>query len=59
MADHPANRRIDRIRDPAFLEALADQCAKHGSGPSHLSDDFELVADTFRRFAENKIRLRG
>ena len=22
MDDHPANRRIDRIRDPAFLEAL-------------------------------------
>ena len=22
MEDHPANRRIDRIRDPAFLEAL-------------------------------------
>ena len=25
-------------------------------GPTHLSDDFELVADTFRRFAEDKIR---
>lgn len=22
--DHPANRRIDRIRDPAFLDGLAD-----------------------------------
>ena len=35
---------------------LADQCAKHGTGPTHLSDDFELVAETFRRFAEDKIR---
>ena len=43
-------------RSPAFLEPLGDQCAKHGTGPTHLSDDFELVAETFRRFAEDKIR---
>ncbi len=43
-------------RAPAFLEALSDQCIKHGTGPTHLSDDFELVAETFRRFAEDKIR---
>jgi (2S)-methylsuccinyl-CoA dehydrogenase len=43
-------------RSPAFLETLADQCVKHGTGPTHLSDDFELVAETFRRFAEDKIR---
>jgi (2S)-methylsuccinyl-CoA dehydrogenase len=43
-------------RDPAFLESLADQCVKHGSGPTHLSEDFELVAETFRRFADDKIR---
>ncbi len=43
-------------RAPAFLEKLADQCVKHGSGPTHLSDDFELVAETFRRFADDKIR---
>ena len=52
----PAHDFVSAHRDPAFLEALADQCAKHGSGPSHLSDDFELVADTFHRFAEDKIR---
>jgi (2S)-methylsuccinyl-CoA dehydrogenase len=52
----PAHDFVMAHRDPAFLAALADQCAKHGSGPSHLSDDFELVADTFRRFAEDKIR---
>jgi len=52
----PAHDFVTAHRDPAFLEALADQCAKHGSGPSHLSDDFELVAETFRRFAEDKIR---
>ena len=43
-------------RAPAFLAQLADQCAKHGTGPTHLYDDFELVAETFRRFAEDKIR---
>ena len=52
----PASAFVTAHRDPAFLEQLADQCAKHGSGPTHLSDDFELVAETFRRFAEDKIR---
>jgi (2S)-methylsuccinyl-CoA dehydrogenase len=47
---------VEQHRDPAFLAALADHCVKHGSGPTHLSDDFELVAETFRRFAEDKIR---
>src|SRR5262245_21655974 len=47
---------VEAHRHPAFLETLADQCAKHGTGPTHLSDDFELVAETFRRFAEDKIR---
>jgi (2S)-methylsuccinyl-CoA dehydrogenase len=47
---------VSAHREPAFLEALADQCAKHGTGPTHLSADFELVAETFRRFAEDKIR---
>jgi len=39
------------FRDPAFLAALADE-----EGPRHLDADFELVQDTFRRFAEDKIR---
>lgn len=38
-------------RDPAFLASLAGQ-----DGPRHLDADFELVQDTFRRFAEEKIR---
>jgi (2S)-methylsuccinyl-CoA dehydrogenase len=37
-------------RDPVFVASLA------GAGPSHLDDDFELVRDTFRRFADDKIR---
>src|SRR4249919_375309 len=47
---------VSEHRAPEFLERLADQCTKHGSGPTHLSDDFELVGETFRRFAEDKIR---
>jgi len=52
----PAHDFVAAHRAPAFLAQLADQCAKHGSGPTHLSDDFELVAETFRRFAQDKIR---
>ena len=51
-----ASVRRPRTAIPRSLPQLADQCVKHGSGPTHLSDDFELVADTFRRFAEDKIR---
>ena len=36
-------------RDPAFLAAI-DQ-----PGPRHLDDDFELVQDTFRRFADKEL----
>ena len=38
-------------RDPAFLAGLARQ-----QGGRHLDGDFEMVQDTFRRFAEDKIR---
>jgi (2S)-methylsuccinyl-CoA dehydrogenase len=42
---------VATYRDPAFLADLADE-----AGPRHLDDDFEMVQDTFRRFAENEIR---
>jgi (2S)-methylsuccinyl-CoA dehydrogenase len=38
-------------RDPAALAALATV-----EGPRHLGDDFELVRETFHRFAEEKVR---
>ncbi len=38
-------------RDPEFLASLAGEV-----GPRHLDADFEMVQDTFRRFAEDKIR---
>ena len=37
--------------DPTFLAGLAGQ-----EGPRHLDEDFEMVQDTFRRFADEKIR---
>lgn len=41
---------VSQWRDPATLASLAGQ-----AGPRHLDSDFELVQDTFRRFAEEKI----
>ncbi len=41
---------VGRYRSPAFLAELADD-----PGNRHLSQDFELVQDTFRRFAEEKV----
>ena len=40
---------VSRYRDPAFLAGLWDQ-----QGPRHLSQEFEMVQDTFRSFA-NKV----
>ncbi|HEX5616121.1 MAG TPA: acyl-CoA dehydrogenase family protein [Acidimicrobiia bacterium] len=52
----PTAEFVAAHRAPEFLESLGDLVAKHGTGPNHLSDDFEMVAETFRRFAEDKIR---
>jgi (2S)-methylsuccinyl-CoA dehydrogenase len=41
---------VAAYRDPAFLASI------DGPGPRHLDDDFEMVQDAFRRFAEDKIR---
>jgi (2S)-methylsuccinyl-CoA dehydrogenase len=41
---------VATYRDPAWLASLAGQ-----QGPRHLDADFELVAATFRRFAEDRI----
>jgi (2S)-methylsuccinyl-CoA dehydrogenase len=37
--------------DPAFVATLAET-----PGPRHLGDDFEMVADTFHRFALEQVR---
>jgi (2S)-methylsuccinyl-CoA dehydrogenase len=41
---------VAAFRDPEFLAGI------DGPGPRHLDDDFEMVQDTFRRFADNEIR---
>jgi (2S)-methylsuccinyl-CoA dehydrogenase len=47
----PCRDFLAEHRDPAFLGGLAAD-----EGPRHLDEEFELVRDTFRRFAENEIR---
>ncbi len=46
----PTRAFVATYRAPEFLAALADT-----PGPRHLDSDFELVQDTFRRFAREKI----
>jgi (2S)-methylsuccinyl-CoA dehydrogenase len=46
----PANAFVAAHRDPEWLAGLAGE-----PGPRHLDADFELVADTFRRFADEKV----
>ena len=47
----PAATFMAAQRDPAVLAALATT-----EGPRHLGEDFELVRETFHRFAEEKVR---
>lgn len=48
----PAMGAVRAWREPAFLAGLAAS-----PGGRHLDGDFELVAETFRRFAEERIAL--
>jgi (2S)-methylsuccinyl-CoA dehydrogenase len=49
--DGSAARFVAEQRDPSVLAALATVDA-----PRHLGEDFELVRETFHRFAEDKVR---
>ncbi len=46
-----AREFLAAYRSPAFLAELAEV-----EGPRHLDPDFEMVQDTFRRFADEKIK---
>ncbi|HUP84069.1 MAG TPA: acyl-CoA dehydrogenase family protein [Acidimicrobiales bacterium] len=48
---HAAMPFVRTYRAAEFVAALADQ-----PGPRHLDSDFEMVQDTFRRFAEEKVK---
>ncbi|MCU1394568.1 MAG: putative acyl-CoA dehydrogenase [Ilumatobacteraceae bacterium] len=50
-AAHPF---IETYRDPAFLASLAST-----AGPRHLVDEYEMVQDTFRAFADKVIAPRA
>src|SRR5215475_8284046 len=52
----PALDFVSDRRSPEFLESIATRLPKDGTGPTHLSDDFELVRETFHRFAGEKVR---
>ncbi len=57
VADLDATREfVEEQRSPAVIEDLAAEISKQAGGPNHLSEEFELVSETFRRFAEDKIR---
>ncbi len=47
----PAGTFLATFRDPGTLAALCGL-----EGPRHLGEDFELVRETFHRFAEDKVR---
>jgi (2S)-methylsuccinyl-CoA dehydrogenase len=47
---------VEAYRSPEFLTALAGTLAESSTGPRHLPADFQLAAETFHRFAADKIR---
>ncbi|HEY1652705.1 MAG TPA: acyl-CoA dehydrogenase family protein [Acidimicrobiales bacterium] len=47
----PVASFLEAEREPSVLAALAAT-----EGPRHLAEDFELVRETFHRFAEEKVR---
>ena len=57
LEPHPLEGAYDfmaTFRDPVFVASLAEK-----SGPRHLDDDFEMVQDTFRSFANKVIAPRA
>jgi len=50
----PASAFVSTYCDPSFLGTMVGQ-----QGPRHLDDDFQLVAETFHRFAEEQVRPRA
>ena len=47
---------VSTHRAPEFLGMLGEGLDVTGTGPRHLDDELELAADTFHRFADEKIR---
>ncbi len=47
---------LEKFRAPRSIESLGEIVLEHGGGPTHLPEDFRPVAETFRDFADDKIR---
>ncbi|MBM3674473.1 MAG: acyl-CoA dehydrogenase [Actinobacteria bacterium] len=47
---------MSTYRAPELLCTVADGLGRTGTGPAHLDDEFDMVRDTFHRFAQDKIR---
>ncbi|MCJ7438484.1 MAG: acyl-CoA/acyl-ACP dehydrogenase [Acidimicrobiia bacterium] len=47
---------VETHRSPVFLQEIAARLERDGTGPAHLGDEFDLVRETFHRFAADKIR---
>jgi (2S)-methylsuccinyl-CoA dehydrogenase len=47
---------VESHRAPAFLQDVASHLVREGTGGAHLDDEFDLVRETFHRFAADKIR---
>ena len=52
----PAEDFVREHRSGEFIESLGQRVIDEGGGPTHLPEEFELARETFRRFAEDKIR---
>jgi (2S)-methylsuccinyl-CoA dehydrogenase len=52
----PAMPFVAAERHPDALGALADALATDGTGAAHLPEEFDLVRETFHRFAADRIR---
>ncbi len=46
---------VRMYRSPEFLADLSDALIAANGGPRHLDPDFEMVADSFRRFADEQV----
>jgi (2S)-methylsuccinyl-CoA dehydrogenase len=47
---------VEAHRSPQFLESVARRLPDVGTGPRHLPEEFELAAETFHRFAADRVQ---
>lgn len=52
----PAMPYVEAHRSAAFLDDVGADVMRHGTGRDHLAEEFDLVRETFHRFAADQIR---